>query len=298
MLNVAVLGLGTMGDGIARNVLKAGFPLTVYNRTRARSDALVALGATAAATPREAAGSADVVIAMVADDPASRAVWLGPDGALDAARAGSVLVECSTLSLDWVRDLAGRAAARGVAFLDSPVTGSRPQAAEGQLGLLVGGDAAALERARPVLQSISRFIAHLGPTGSGALMKLINNMLGAVQAASLAEGLVIAERAGMNVGQVAELLTNGAPGSGMVKSKIGQMVSGDYADVNFALRLICKDVTYALRAADEYGVTTPTAASAREMYKLADGLGFGGSDVAAVVESYRLSAKKPEPAAS
>ena len=294
MLNVAVLGLGTMGEGIARNVLKAGFPLTVYNRTRARAEALAPLGAVVAGTPREAAETADVVIAMVADDSASRAVWLGPDGALGAASNGAVLVECGTLSLDWVRELAGRSSARGVSFLDSPVTGSRAQAAEGQLGLFVGGEPEALAKARPVLESISQSIAHLGPNGAGALMKLINNMLGAVQAASLAEGLVLAERAGLDVAQVARLLANGAPGSGMVKRKAGLMVAQDYADAQFALRLMRKDVTYALRAADEYGVNTPTAAIAREMYKLAENLGFGGADHAAVAESYRVSARKPE----
>lgn len=288
MSKVAVLGLGTMGGGIARNVLKAGHTVTVFNRTRAKADALAALGATVAATPREAAASAEVIISMVADDPASRGVWLGADGALAAAPAGAVLVDCSTLSMDWVRELAGLAKARGLSFLDSPVTGSREQAAQGQLGLLVGGDPAVVEKVRPVLESYSRFIAYMGPTGSGALMKLINNMLGGVQAASLAEGLEIAERAGMDVPKVVEILTTGAVGSGMVKSKIGQMIAKDYSEVNFALRLMRKDVTYALRAADELGVNAPIAALTREMYKLAEGMGLGGSDVAAIEETARI----------
>src|SRR6266508_2922425 len=139
MNKVAFLGLGIMGGGMAQNLLKAGFPLTVYNRTRAKADPLAALGARVAGTPREAAANADIVIAMVGDDMASRAVWLGADGALAGARAGAVLVECSTLSLEWVRELAGLASERKLDFLDSPVTGSKDAAAAGELKLMVGG---------------------------------------------------------------------------------------------------------------------------------------------------------------
>lgn len=293
-MRVTVLGLGNMGFGIAQNLIAKGIPTTVYNRTPAKAAALAAQGASAAATPREAAEDADVVISMVADDPASRAVWLGPDGALAGAPAGSkpaVLVECSTLSLGWVAELAGLAALKGLVLLDSPVTGSKGQAVAGQLGLLVGGNEAALEAARPALEAFSSFIIHLGPSGSGALMKLINNMMGAVQAANLAEALVLAERAGLDMGKVVQLLSNGAPGSGMVKAKIGVMASRGYQNTQFALKLMRKDATYALRAAEQFGAILPTVAAAREVYGLAENLGFGEADVAAVIEVLALRAK-------
>ncbi len=291
MLNVGLLGLGIMGGGMAQNLLKAGFPLTVYNRTRAKADPLAALGARVAGTPREAAANADIVIAMVGDDMASRAVWLGADGALAGARAGAVLVECSTLSLEWVRELAGLASERKLDFLDSPVTGSKDAAAAGELKLMVGGDAAALDRARPALEAVSQRIVHFGPVGAGATMKLINNLMGAVQAAVLAEGLALAERAGLDMEHVVALIINGAPGSPMVKGKAARMAHHDYDDTQFALRWMHKDATYALRAAAEYGVPMPTVAAAREVYQMARNRGYDDADFAAVIEAIRPGAQ-------
>ena len=287
MLKVALLGLGIMGGGMAQNLLKAGFPLSVYNRTAAKAESLAAQGARVAATPREAAQGADVVIAMVGDDRASQAIWLGDDGALAGAKEGAILVECSTLSLEWVRALAAQAAERGCAFLDSPVTGSKDAAAAGQLKLMVGGDAAVLERARPALEAVSQLIMHFGPTGAGATIKLINNLMGGVQTAVLAEGLALAQRAGLDLGQVAELIAGGAPGSPIVKGKMPLMIAHSYADTNFALKWMHKDMTYALRAADELGVPMPTLASAREVYRLARAQGHDEEDFAAVLEALR-----------
>ncbi len=284
---VGLLGLGIMGAGMAHNLLKAGFPLTVYNRTPAKAEPFAALGARLAPTPRVAADGADVVLSIVGDDGASRSIWLGDDGALTGVRPGAVLVECSTLSLEWVRELAGLAAARGAPLLDAPVTGSKKAAEEGTLGLFVGGDAAALARARPVLDAVSRRITHLGPSGAGATMELVNSLMGAVQTVALAEGLALAERAGLNMAQVVPLIINGAPGSPIVKGKAARMVARDYADTHFALRWMHKDATYALRAADEVGVPVPTLAAAREVFRLARNLGLGEADLAAVVEAIR-----------
>ena len=184
---IAFLGLGIMGSGMARRLLGAGFPVTVYNRNCDKAAPLAAAGARIAASPREAAAGAKVVIAMVADDAASRGLWLGEQGALAGAARGTVLVESSTLTVGWVKELAAAAAAGGFEFLDAPVTGSKMQAAAGELNFLVGGEAATLEKIRPVLVPMSRSIVHLGPTGSGALIKLINNFVCGVQVASLAE---------------------------------------------------------------------------------------------------------------
>jgi 3-hydroxyisobutyrate dehydrogenase len=287
MQNIAMLGLGIMGNGLARNQLKAGFPLTVYNRTRAKAEPLAALGATVAASPREAAVGADIVIAMVGDDHASRAVWLGEGGALAVSPAKAVLVECSTLSLEWVRELAGRCAALDLDFLDAPVTGSKEAAEAGELKLMVGGAAAALERARPALESISTQIIHFGPSGAGALIKLINNLMVAAQVASLAEGLNLAEQGGLDLAQVVPFLINAGPGSPVIKGKAARIAAKDYGNTQFALRWMHKDATYALRAADEFGVPMPTLAAARELYRMARNLGLDEQDFAAVAEALR-----------
>jgi 3-hydroxyisobutyrate dehydrogenase len=287
MQTVALFGLGVMGSGMAQNLLKAGFPLTVYNRTRAKAEALAAKGARVAQTPKAAAGEAELIISMVGDDSASRAIWLGEQGALAGAKPDTILVECSTLSLEWVRELALLAAQRDLAFLDSPVTGSKDAAEAGELRLLVGGDGAVLERARAVLEAVSRRIDHFGPTGSGALVKLINNLMGSVQAVVLAEGLALAERAGLDMEQVVGLIINGAPGSPLVKGKAARMARHDYDDAQFALKWMHKDASYALRAADEFGVPMPTLASAREVYRMARNLGLDDADFAAVAEALR-----------
>jgi 3-hydroxyisobutyrate dehydrogenase len=289
METVALLGLGVMGAGMGQNLLKAGFRLTVYNRTREKAAALAANGARVAETPQDAVRDAQVIVSMVGDDTASQAVWLGENGALAGAQPGAIAIECSTLSLAWVRELAGLAAGRDLRFLDSPVTGSKDAAEAGELRLLVGGDADVLERARPVLEAVSRRIDLYGPTGSGALVKLINNLMGGVQAVVLAEGLALAERAGLDMEQVLSLIINGAPGSPLVKGKAARMVGRDYADTQFALKWMHKDATYALRAADELGAPMPTLAVAREVYRLARNLGYGDSDFASVIEAVRQS---------
>jgi 3-hydroxyisobutyrate dehydrogenase len=295
MNKVALLGLGVMGHGMAQNLLKAGFQLAVYNRTRSKAEDLAGQGARVADTPRAAADGAEVVLSMVGDDTASRAVWLGDDGALAGMQLGAVAVECSTLSLEWVRELAALAAGRDIAFLDSPVTGSKDAAEAGELRLLVGGDAAVIERARPALEAISRRVDRFGPTGAGATIKLINNLMGGVQAAVLAEGLALAERAGLDMEQVVAFIINAAPGSPLVKGKAARMAHRDYADTQFALRWMHKDTTYALRAADEYGVPMPTVAAAREVYQIAKGLGYGEADFASVFEAIRQLTEHTRP---
>jgi 3-hydroxyisobutyrate dehydrogenase len=292
MLTVALMGLGAMGSGMAQNLLKAGIPLTVYNRTRTKAEPLAVKGARIAETPKEAGRDAQVILSMVGDDIASRAVWLGENGALAGAKPETILVECSTLSLSWVRELASLAASHDLAFLDSPVTGSKDAAEAGELRLLVGGEAAVLERVRPVLEAVSRRIDLFGPTGSGALLKLINNLMGAVQTVALAEGLALAERAGLDMEQVVSFIINGAPGSPIVKGKAARMVARDYADTQFALKWMHKDTTYALRAADECGVPMPTLAVAREVYRLARNLGLDDTDFASVIEAVRQREKE------
>jgi 3-hydroxyisobutyrate dehydrogenase len=284
--SVALLGLGTMGAGMAANLLKAGFPLAVYNRSGAKAEAFAAQGARVAESPADAARGASVILSMLADDAASRAVWLGSDGALAAAGNGAVLVESSTVSPVWIAELAKAAEERGLSFLDAPVTGSRAQAAGGQLSFLVGGPAEALATARPVLEAMSKEIAHLGPVGSGAKLKLINNFLCGVQIASLAEGMVWLERSGLDREQALTFLKNGAAGSPLLAGLSARMASRDYT-VNFLLKLMSKDLKYAGEAAAESGVDLTTAANARALFEQAVMLGYAEKDMSAVVEPLR-----------
>ena len=284
--NIALLGLGTMGAGMATNLLKAGFSLTVYNRTAAKAQALVGAGAHFASTPAAAAKGASVIISMLADDAASREVWLGKEGALEAAERNAVLIESSTVSPAWIAELAAVSARRGSDFLDAPVTGSRMQAEAGQLSFLVGGSDAALERAAPVLKAMSKEIVQLGPVGSGAKMKLINNFLCGVQVASLAEGLTWIERSGLDREKALSVLKSGAPGSPLLGAISARMVNKNY-DVNFLLRLMTKDLLYAQNEATSCNVDLKTAGVARSLFEVAIGQGFGDEDMSSVIEPLR-----------
>jgi 3-hydroxyisobutyrate dehydrogenase len=284
--NVALLGLGTMGAGMAENLLKADFSLSVYNRTAAKAQALINAGAHFAPTPAEAARDASVIISMLSDDAASREVWLGRDGALEAIEKGAILIESSTVSPAWIAELAGAAAQRGAAFLDAPVTGSRMQAETGQLSFLVGGGDATLEKALPILKAMSKEVVHLGPVGSGAKMKLINNFLCGVQVASLAEGLAWIERSGLDREKALSVLKSGAPGSPLLGAISARMVSKNYA-VNFLLTLMTKDLLYAQNEAARNNVVLRTAEAARGLFEVANKQGFGSEDMASVIEPLR-----------
>lgn len=283
---IALIGLGTMGIGMGGRLLQAGFPLKVYNRTPQRASELVAKGAVLASSPADAAANAGVIIAIVSDDTASREVWLGDKGALSSAKPGTVVIDSSTISPSWAREFAEAAKKKGCAPLDAPVTGSKPHAASGELIFLVGGDAAALEKARPALAAMSRKIIHMGPNGSGALMKLINNFLAGVQAASLGEAIALIERSGINRDAALDILYNGAPGSPLIKTLGGRMTSRDYA-VNFFLHLMEKDLTYAGAEAREHGLQLKTAAAAASLYEEAKKRGWGEKDFSSVVEAAR-----------
>ena len=282
MQHIALLGLGTMGAGMAANWLTKGFALSVWNRTPARAQTLISKGARAAATPREAAAGADFIFAMVADDAASRGVWLGPDGALAGAKAGAIVVESSTLTPDWVRELARRASAKGCGFLDAPVGGSRQAAAAGELRLFVGGDEATFEAARPALAAVGSKMDRLGPVGAGATWKLINNQLIAAQTAALAEALDVASRAGFKPEQVSDLILTGAAASPMVKLKLPRMLAGDFDQTDFALYLMLKDARYATALAQSLGAPADMISSAVKAFARAEAKGLGAKDIAAV----------------
>jgi 3-hydroxyisobutyrate dehydrogenase len=278
---VAILGLGIMGSGMASRLLSADFPLAVYNRNREKAAAFTSQGAFAAATPREAAARSEIIISMVANDEASRNVWLGDDGALAGASANSLLIESSTLTPGWIHELASKVSEQNCRFLDAPVTGTKPHAASGELVFLVGGSKDAVSAAQSIFSVLGRETVHLGPVGSGALMKLVNNFVCGVQAASLAEALALIDAGALDRAKALSILTGGAPGSGIVKRVADRVASNDYSP-NFALRWMAKDLSYAVKEAAHKDLSLQTAAAALQVYQRAIANGHGDEDFSAV----------------
>ena len=250
MARVAFIGLGRMGHGMAGRYLDAGFAVAVWNRSKAKAEDLIARGARWASSPADAADGADAVVTMVADDEAARSVWLGKDGAATKMKPGSVAIECSTVSHQHALDMARELRGRGLAYIDCPVTGLPEAAAAGKLTLLVGADAADLDRAKPYLAPISSTIRHFGPVGTGTVYKLINNLMGAVQIASLAEGIAMAEQAGLDMNLVAEAMASGAVASPQVIRHSKRMVARDFSGASFTTALRHKDAAYAVTLAE------------------------------------------------
>jgi 3-hydroxyisobutyrate dehydrogenase len=250
MTRVAFIGLGRMGHGMAGRYLDAGFTLSVWNRSRAKAEDLIARGARWATSPEDAAIDADAVVTMVADDQASRAVWLSKDGAAATMKAGTLAIECSTVSYQHALDLSRELRHRGLVYIDSPVTGLPDAAAAGKLTLLVGADAADLELARPYLVPLSSTIRHFGAVGSGTVYKLINNLMGAIQIAGVAEGLAIAEQAGLDMKLVLEALETGVAASPQVIRHSKRMAARNFSGATFTAALRHKDAAYAVALAE------------------------------------------------
>jgi 3-hydroxyisobutyrate dehydrogenase len=250
MARVAFIGLGRMGHGMAGRYLDGGFAVAVWNRSQSKAGDLIARGARWAGSPADAAAGADAVVTMVADDAASRAVWLGNDGAAATAKAGALAIECSTVSYRHALDLSRELRGRGLIYIDSPVTGLPDAAASGKLTMLVGAEPADLGRARPYLVPLSTTIRHFGAVGSGTVYKLINNLMGAIQIAGLAEGLAIAEQAGLDMKLVLEAVEHGVAASPQVIRHSRRMVARDFSGATFTAALRHKDAAYAVALAE------------------------------------------------
>jgi len=269
MRRVAFIGLGRMGHGMAGRYLDAGFAVAVWNRSRAKAEDLIARGAQWATSPEDAAIDADAVVTMVADDEASRAVWLGKDGAAANMKAGTLAIECSTVSHRHTLDMSRELHSRGLIYIDCPVTGLPEAAASGKLTLLVGADTAELDKARPYLAPLGGTIHHFGAVGSGTVFKLVNNLMGAVQIASLAEGLAMAERAGLDMKLVAEALSTGAVASPQVIRHSPRMVARDFKGASFTAALRHKDAAYAVALAETLLPAVPVSRAALAAYQQA-----------------------------
>jgi 3-hydroxyisobutyrate dehydrogenase len=250
MTRVAFIGLGRMGHGMAGRYLEAGFTVSVWNRSKAKAEDLIARGARWATSPEDAAIDADAVVTMVADDNASREVWLSKQGAAATMKAGTLAIECSTVSYGHALELARELRSRGLVYIDSPVTGLPDAAASGKLTMLVGAEPADLEKARPYLAPLSSTIRHFGPVGSGTVFKLINNLMGAIQIAGIAEGLAIAEQAGLDMKLVLEAIENGVAASPQVLRHSKRMVARNFSGATFTAALRHKDAAYAVALAE------------------------------------------------
>lgn len=285
-VNVGWIGLGLIGKPMARRLLNAGYPLTVWNRTQARADDLVHAGARWAPNPREAASAADVLFTCVSDPPALESVLWGPDAAFAGLRAGSVLVDCSTISPALARRVAAEAASHGVEFLEAPITGGTWGAEKGELVFMVGGEAATLNRVQPVLAHLGKKIVHSGPHGAAQSVKLAINLIYAIEVQALAEALALVSGAGIGSEKLLEVFNSSMGRAPILDIKTPMMLSGNYAP-SFPLRLMHKDLGLALELSGQLGVPLPATAAARETYSAVKGDSAEDVDYAAVRRFWR-----------
>ena len=280
---VAFLGLGIMGRPMAANLRRAGFELSVWNRTAEKARRFAEdHGATACDTPAAAAARAQAVVTMVVDAPEVEAVLLGEDGAAAGLEPGALCVDMSTIAPSASRRTAARVSELGGAFLDAPVTGSRPKAEDGTLTIMAGGARETFERARPLLEAMGQLVLHVGPHGHGSMVKLLNNTVAAVNAAALAEALVLGRAAGVDPDRALEVMAAGSASSAMLELKARPMLDADFEPL-FKLEHMLKDVRHCLAEARALGAELPVAQVAERLYAEAAELGRGGEDFAAVV---------------
>ena len=275
-IHVGFIGLGIMGKPMAQNLLRAGFPVTVYNRTRRRADELQKLGARVADSPRAAAAESEVVITIVSDSPDVRDVILGAGGVIEGIRAGSILIDMSTISPQVTREIAEALKARGVEMLDAPVSGGEKGAIEGTLSIMVGGDAAALERARPVLLAMGKTITHIGPNGMGQVCKLANQIAVGLHNLSISEALIFAMKAGADPEKVMQALQGGAANSWAFQVLAPKILKRDFSP-GFMVKLQQKDLRLVLDAARELHLPLPGTALTHQLYQAVETRG-GGND--------------------
>lgn len=287
---IGLIGLGLMGRPMGMNLLKAGYSVTVWNRTPARADELVAAGAVLAKTPREVAATSDLLLTIVSDPPALESVLWGQegkyDGALAGLKAGSIYVDSSTVSPALAKKISAACKDRGVRFLDAPVTGGDWGAREGNLVFMIGGEAETLKEAEPVLGVMGKKWFHLGPNGAGQTVKLAMNTILALQVDAMAEALALVTKAGLRGEQLVEVMQASMARSGVLDVKSPLMLKGDFKP-SFPLRLMHKDLGLALELANQLGVALPTTAAAREVYNYVRGETKEDLDYSAVMRFWK-----------
>ncbi len=284
MQKIAYIGMGIMGRGMAANLVKAGYPVTVWNRSPERMQPLVEKGARGAATPAEAVKDAEVVMYCLSDDAAVTDLVWGEGGLLDAVHAGQVVIDMTTLHPETSRKEAAAFAAKGVEFLDAPVFGSKNEAANAGLWIVVGGDRALYERMKPILDAVSETNHYMGVTGQGAAMKLVGNLLVAFQLEAIGEALVLATKAGLNPRDVLDVVHVTDFKSPIFDGVGGGLIARDF-EVNFALKLMYKDANLISRFAQELQAPTPALAVIREMIKGGVNRGWGEENASAFIKN-------------
>lgn len=288
-MRIGFIGLGTMGIRMAERLLKAGHELVVHNRTREKEEPLAALGARRAATPAECAVQRELVITMVSDTPDVQAVVLGDDGAVLGMEPGSVLVDMSTISPATTRRLAAALAEHEVDMLDAPVSGGSEGAATGALSIMVGGDHRVLARVRPALDVLGKTVTHVGDIGAGQVAKAVNQVILAGTYAAVAEGMALAQSAGIDVLAALRALGSGAAASWVLENRAGNMLEGSYP-LGFRTRLHRKDLGIALAAARDLGVPIPVAAFVEQLETGLVKQGYGEEDVSNIARVVRRQA--------
>jgi 3-hydroxyisobutyrate dehydrogenase-like beta-hydroxyacid dehydrogenase len=282
---VGFLGLGIMGSRMAANLARAGFPLTVWTHTPGKAAEWASEhGATAAQTPAEVAADSDVVVSMVVDGEQVSSILLGDEGVVQSAHPGLLCVDMSTIGPADTRTIGAVLRERGVGMLDAPVTGSSPRAEEGSLTIMVGGERESFERVRPLLERMGRLIAYVGELGQGQMLKLINNSLGAANAAAVAEALLLAHATGVDLDALVEVTSAGSGASAQLTMKSGPMREHDFSTM-FKTAHMLKDVRLCLEEAQKAGVPFPAAAHARDVLAATMGRGHADDDYAALIEA-------------
>jgi 3-hydroxyisobutyrate dehydrogenase len=285
-MKVAFIGMGTMGAPMALNLLKAGYELTVHNRTRDREIPVAEAGAQRADAPSAAAAAADIIITCVSDTSDVEAVILGEQGVIHGAKSGAVVVDMSTISPTTTQQIAQVLAEKGIAMVDAPVSGGSEGAQKGTLSIMVGGEAEVVERVRPVLAAMGKTITHIGAIGAGQTTKAINQIIVAGTYWAIAEGLALGMKADLDMDRVVQAVSGGAAGSWGLENRSSNMIA-DHYPLGFRVRLHQKDLNIALSAARELGVTLPVAAYVEQIETGLIGRGFGDEDVSAIARSIR-----------
>jgi 3-hydroxyisobutyrate dehydrogenase-like beta-hydroxyacid dehydrogenase len=283
---VGLIGLGLMGKPMARNLLKAGFPLVVWNRSRAKAEDLVGEGAKLGANPRETAALVDILITIVSDPPALEEVLFGSNGAMEGLRRNSILIDSSTISPDLARRAAAACSERGVDFLDAPVTGGTWGAEKGELVFMIGGKAGVLDRVRPVLDAVGKRFFLLGPNGAGQTVKLAMNLILALEVEALVEAIALVTAAGVQGEKLVEVLQSSMGRSALLDVKAPLILKNEFPS-SFPLRLMHKDVRLALELAQQKGVTLPAGTAAYATYTAVKDASTDDPDYAAVARFWK-----------
>ncbi|AZS16814.1 NAD(P)-dependent oxidoreductase [Paenibacillus lutimineralis] len=285
MKKIGFIGLGTMGAPMAANLLKAGYEVTVYNRTASKCAPLVNQGAKQAASPKEAAASNDIVITMVSNDQSIEAVYDGSEGVLSGLKSGAIVIDCSTISPALVKQTAAKVQEREGSFLDAPVTGSSPAAIDGTLVFMIGGNADTLEKSRDLFEVMGKKILYMGPNGSGAVAKIAHNTIVGINNLALAEGFAIAAKSGLPVDSFLELVQLGSAGSKAAELKGRKIIEHDFTN-QFSLALMLKDLKLASSLTDNSGIPAPMLNLAKSLFQAGQTEGYGDEDLSSVVKIY------------